>query len=77
MTREMLDTKKQYYEATRKRDQQRSVAAPTASVDAGDGGGGDAGSTASFVSRAAEAQRAAAQSSAPRFVGGGFNVHAA
>ena len=77
VTREMLETKKQYYEVTRRRAGEQQLQRTGGSV-AGAGEPDTAGTEATtFAARAAEAQRTSAQGSAPRFVGGGFNVHAA
>lgn len=77
VTREMLETKKQYYEVTRRRAGEQQLQRTGGSVT-GAGEPDTAGTEATtFAARAAEAQRTSAQGSAPRFVGGGFNVHAA
>jgi len=80
LSRQLLDTKRAFFEL------KKSVSAAAAGGSAADAeeGGGTGGSTGAvrappptFAARAADSQRAASSASVQRFVGGGFNVHAA
>jgi len=88
LTRQLLETKKGYYEAKAKlRELQASGAlgtsaggsrgfGATAAEGGGTGGSGGIGGVAGTVAtRLAESQKAAAAAAVPRFVGGGFNVN--
>lgn len=85
-SRELFETKKQFYESRRQARHSVSAGRQQTEASGGLGGAGQGSSRGTgtgmltgvdaFQSKAESSQRAAAQASQARFVGGGFNVHA-